>query len=246
MTVAFRSQLDCDVFGFPVYRSYAQTAASIAEAMNEAGDAGAKLLILRIGVGELSLVQKLMGDGFLLADTQCHFQIRLTERHVELANATLPARLAREGEEEALVDVARASFRGKPSHYRADPRLSPERCDELYAESLRMFYRGRNDRQKLLVVERDGVVAGVMVARFPEGQPAEGSFGAIHPSVKREAIAIYRSLVLRGMMLAWERGDFRVNISSSIQNLVVHKMLSRIGYEPAGYEYTLHYWFARS
>ncbi len=243
MTELHPSELDTRVFGFPVYRSYAQTAETLAHDMEEAEAGGGRLLIARLDVANVALMQKVLLDGFLLTDVQATFRMRLTEKHVALAEATLPARLAREGEEETLVEIARRSFEGKPSHYRSDARLDKDRCDELYAEAMRTFYRGRGERQKLLVVEREGSPVGVMVVRLPEEGAAEGSFGAIHPRARKEALAVYRSLVLRGMMLAWERRIVQGRVSTSIRNLVVHKVLARLGYEPTGYHYTLHYWF---
>jgi len=215
----------------------------MAREMADAEAGGCRLLIARLDVAKISFIQKLLADGFLLADVQAHFLARLTEKHIAIAATTLPARLAREGEEEVLVEIARRSFEGKPSHYRADARLDKRHCDELYAESMRLFYRQRGDRQRVLVVERDGVPVGTMVARLPDKGPIEGSFGAIHPGARKEAVAIYRALVLRGMMVGIDNGYAQGSVSSSIQNLVVHKMLARLGYEPAGYQYTLHYWF---
>jgi len=247
MNTREESPLDTAVFGFPVFRSNAETAEQIADDLDAAKSKGGKLFILRLSTDHIALAQRLIGDGFLLTDVLTHFRIRVTEALANEAEArALPCRFAQEGEEEQLVEVARRSFRGRPNHYRSDERLNPQRCDELYAESMRSFYRARSRQSEILVIEKGGRPVGVTVLRMPLQSDGEGAFAAVDPSERGgDGLKIYRSLVLRGIQLGYHRGFARALVASSSRNVVVHKVLVRTGYVPTGYEYTFHYWLNR-
>lgn len=200
---------------------------------------GVVLLIANCRSEERSTLQAMEREGFRLMDTIVCFERDLTKPLPPSGNVLV--RPLRSSEEEAVGAVAAEAFRGYVSHYHADPRLDPARCDEAYPDWVRRACRARSAENEVLVSESDGAIVGLLLLQ-PKG-PGEtiSPLAGVLPGTRRQGV-LY-SLAVRVLEWSVEKGAKRTYAMIQLTNTAMQRAIQRVGYEPSYAYHTFHRWF---
>jgi ribosomal protein S18 acetylase RimI-like enzyme len=234
------SPLDEERFGIRTARASDVLPETVPEVLEFCRENRVVLAACRCSVSEPLAAQELERAGFLLMDTLVYYARDLRRGEAAEEEEGSLVRPFRPGEEEAVRRVAADAFRGYVSHYHADPRLDPRKCDEVYPDwAFRTCVRGAADQ--VLVAESEGAVAGFASIRRNSPDEADVLLFAVDPAHQGRGIA--RALLLKTMEWCRSRRVSRLLYSTQITNQPAQKLLVRIGFEPAHAFYTFHKWF---
>lgn len=234
------SDTDRLAFGFPVARAYLNSLPDLRATLDFSHSHGVKLLVARVPTDEISLVQGLLSDDFLLTETQIYLTINLKK----LGPASpIPVREALPEELPYLRELTARTFSGSHSHYHADPRLERGACDQLYADWVERTFCDVGPRTKIGVVEDRSRIVGFGIVRQVTEKKWEAVLGGAVPDTGLNPAFVYRAIVLAGLGFARANGGIRCETATQIANRMVLTTLARLGWEPGRSFYTFHKWF---
>ncbi|MGD0237573.1 MAG: GNAT family N-acetyltransferase [Syntrophorhabdales bacterium] len=234
------SDVDSRHFRIRVARALVKPAA-LSDVVEYCRSHSVTLLIARCLVSDLEVAQALEHEGFSLMDTLLYYTANVLENPLPQVNAALPVRPLRNGEEEAVREVAREAFHGYLGHYHADQRLDPVKCDEAYASWVFNCCSSNNFADQVLVAEVDHRVAGFCSLRLNGPDEGEGLLFGVSPWARKRTV--YRSLLLQAMRWCFTQGASRMIISTQITNMLVQRMWANAGFHLTTAYYTFHKWF---
>lgn len=203
---------------------------------------GVRMITARVTAEDLPRIHALEADGFRLMDTLVYYAHRLEELP---APAPLPAgidiRSATIADTAAVVEVARAAFRGYLGHYHADPRLDDAAADAAYVEWAETSVTGQSVDRPVLIGLRDGQIRGFLTLRRNSDEEVEIVLNAVHPSAQRGGL--YSALIVRALHEARAMGAARMIVSTQITNAAVQRVWARKGFVFDHALHTFHKWF---
>jgi L-amino acid N-acyltransferase YncA len=228
------SQLDSDRFGISVARAPSVTVDTLPEIQQFCVEKGVRLLIASCSGTEIETAQALEDSGLRLMAIYLDYAIRTRERPHD---PTL--RLAGPEDADEVAAIAKGAFEGHQGHYHADPRLPNDLCNEVYADLARRCCTGEAADITVLA-EEDGRICGVSSTRITPPE-ARGVFAVVAPWAQGRGI--YDRLVLEGGTYCAEQNVSRGFAQVSIGNAASQRLLTRLGFRPAGSSLTFHGWF---
>lgn len=199
------------------------------------------LAIGRCSVGQPRAAQEMERAGFFLMDTLVYYVRNVDDSTTADEGRQALVRLFRPGEEGAVVRVAANAFRNYPSHYHADPRLDPRKCNEVYPSWALRTCVSSEAADQVLVAESEGALAGFASIRRNSPEEADVVLFAVDPAWHGRGIA--RSLLVRTLEWCRSKGVPRLLYSTQVTNQPAQTLLTRLGFEQARASYTFHKWF---
>jgi ribosomal protein S18 acetylase RimI-like enzyme len=236
----FVSDIDKERFGVKTARVIGLTGNNLSSILKFCRNEKVILLIARGDMTDLDAAQSMEKEGFLLMDTLVYYKFDFTKNNVPSDNGMAIVRPIRVEEEEAMISVARKSFRGYYGHYHADPRLDKSKCDEVYTDWARKAFASR-ESDNFLVGEVEGRIVGFGVLRINNPDEGEMFLGGIHPDFQGQGI--YHSFLCKGVQWCIANNVKGMVISTQLKNLPVQKVLIKFGFEIFKGYYTYHKWF---
>jgi GNAT superfamily N-acetyltransferase len=237
------SPLEEERFGVRTARVASFTAGAVPAIVDFCRRHDVRLLIARCSTSDLAAAQALEAQGGRLMDTLVYLARDLAAP-LPPAPATPLVRSLRPDDEPAVVAIARESFRGYVSHYHADPRLDPVKCDAAYVSWAERSCRSTAAAEDVLVAEDAGQVAGFLTLKWNSPEEGEGPLFAVSPRIQQRGVGA----ALMAAALRWfrDRGAARMVMSTQISNRSSQKVWVRLGFEPSRSDYTFHAWFDRA
>ncbi len=249
-TSVAESTTDSKILGYPVLRLTSDRLEEVEKAEKLALSTKAKLLVFRMPTNATRLLPRMAERGYLLCDTLVYYGCRVEEVAKLGGAARLAFRMAARTDLSALEDITERCFSAFPSHYRSDPKIDPRNQGALYREWVRSAFHGKDQGQELIVVEDKGKIVGcgVLVIRASKlcgaASPiGEATLAAIDPKIAKGQIGVYRALLQAGTQIVKDRGVKQAFTSTQIQNTLIQRLWTEVGWHPLGSFYTFHKWF---
>ena len=202
---------------------------------------GVDLLIANCRTTERRTIQRMEESGFRLMDAIVCFELDLTKPFPPPGSISI--RPANVGEEDRLAEVAVRAFQGYSSHYHADPRLDPARCEEAYPDWVRRSCRERGERSEVIVAEVEHEPVGFVLMRVQGERETISPLAAVLPEHRRGKV-IY-SLAVRVFEWSISKGAERTFAMIQLDNIPMQRAMLKMGFEPSYSYYTFHKWFDR-
>jgi GNAT superfamily N-acetyltransferase len=234
------SAIDQERFGIVTARDPLVTPATLNEALDFCRSNAVEMLIARCSTDDLSTAQRLEDAGGRLMDVLVYYTRVVVKGDLPENTCKCPIRSLREGDAEAVRDVATQTFKGYYGHYHADHRLDRKKCDEAYESWAYRSCTSRDPSTEVLVAD-DGAIAGFATLRLNDPREGEGVLFGVAP--RAQGAGIYRGFMVEGMRWCREQGAKRMVVSTQVTNLAVQKVWTRLGFEPDKSFYTFHVWF---
>jgi ribosomal protein S18 acetylase RimI-like enzyme len=227
------SELDSARFGYPIARANVTSVDDVRALVEHGREKRAAMIIIRVPADSWAAAQEIERVGGRLCDTLVYF-----DRSLEgpLPSASSAVRPADTDDIETIVDIAAAAFAGYGGHYHVDPRLDPAAADAGYVD----WARRSVNRDRVLVIEDEQVVAGFVTMRDDDARSAEIMLNAIHPDHQRRGL--YAALVGASLVASQDAGARRCFVSTQLWNTAVQRVWVRLGFEPATALHTFHLW----
>lgn len=191
----------------------------------------------RVPTSDLQTLQLLLKSGFFLVDTLVYYKTSTEKHSHEDTGAT--SCIEQKHLIDQVVDTAKLSFNGYPSHYAMDPRLNRDRAAEIYIDWAKRCCTDKEVATDVRVLLDNSKVAA-FVALKKYTSHGEVLLAAVLPSHQGRGMLqrLLRSTVAWGK----EMGISEVYYSTQIQNISAQKALTRQGWEISHSFYTLHCW----
>jgi acetyltransferase (GNAT) family protein len=231
---AILSSLDSQRFGINVARAENVTSESVPAVLSFFEQHDVELLIARCDAANLDVERALLGAGLTLLEAQIIYRGPLAPKV-----ATPGIREAVSEDRAGIADLARDGFRDLNTHYHADPRLSPDACQELYID---WTLRGLSGEAAdvVYVAEVDGRLAAFGMFM----QTGDGEMRYLLASVASwaQGRGLYLALLDRGMAWGSDRGANAVIGIVPHGNIPAHRNLIKAGLRPVSSSSTFHGW----
>jgi GNAT superfamily N-acetyltransferase len=226
------SDLDSARFGIPIARATLATPDDVDAMVDSARQQGTAMVIVRVPAEKSTVVQRIERHGGRLCDTLVHHARSLEQA---LPDVSPKVRPAKSGDIDAIGSIAAAAFAGYGGHYHTDPRLDRHAADAGYVD----WARRSLGRERVIVIEDDGVVTGFLAMRHDSGE-TDIVLNAVHPDHQRGGL--YSALVAASLTASRNAGSRRCTVSTQVWNVAVQKVWVRLGFEPTHAVHTFHLW----
>ncbi len=234
------SVLDEKRFGIRTARAYNVINENFDTIMEFCNSENVGLLIARCATENMSVVQRMEANGFLLMDTLVYYGRELKNESLPVHEGTGVVRPFVRGEEITIRKVAEKAFKNYHGHYHSDPRLPIPLCDETYADwAYQSCVGGLAD--EVLVAEYQGIIRGFLTLRLTKDNEGEGVLFGVAPDAQGSGVG--RSLMIGAMQWFYTKKARRMIISTQIINTSSQKVWARLGFEFIYGKYTFHKWF---
>jgi GNAT superfamily N-acetyltransferase len=235
------SQIDTERFGFITVRANIISTANLAEFDRFCYKNAVQLSIVRVDTSHLDVVQAMEVSGYRLMDTLIYYAFNYARKTIPDDSSTYLIRPIQPDDLEEVVAIATGSFKGYYGHYHADPRLSDDKCDEVYIDWASKSVSSRKIANEVLVVVDDNQLNGFATLRTNNAEEGEGVLFGVAPHAQGQGV--YQTMMIHGMKWCQEQGSSRMVVSTQITNIAVQKVWARLGFEMDHSYYTLHKWF---
>lgn len=235
------SEWDSNHFGFKVAKADITSLAEILPALKFCSKEKVKLLICRCDASHISHVHLLEKQGLRLMDTLVRYHLNLADVQLTPVSGSVTIRPYQKEDIESIAGIAETAFTGYFSHFHSDPKLDAAKCDALYIQWATNSCYDKSVAQEVLVAETDGEMAGFITIEMIGPKVGDLALSAVHP--KAQGKGIYRKLIISGVNWCKSEGLDRVETGTQVNNHVVQKVWSDLGFRLSGSFYTLHGWF---
>lgn len=234
------SRIDGERFGIRVARAEL-VVATLEDGLEFCRTNAIELLVGRCRSDQIDAAQAMERHGFLLMDTVLHYDLALRDARTLRESALVTTRNMIEGETEAVVDVARDTFRHYHGHYHADERLDPDDAVDVYTSWARRSCTDRKVCDLVLVAELAGRIVGFLTMKRVDDSSAELPLAGVAADCQgRRVHATLHNAMVRHCSA---QGLTRLIGSTQASNLAMQKNMLRAGWLPTHAEYTFHKWF---
>lgn len=187
--------------------------------------------------GDSTTLRVAAREGFDLVDLRVTL-MAASGRQRQTGRDAFPVRPARDGDVQALQQIARVSHRD--SRFYRDGRFAHARCDDLFATWIEKSCKGYADA--VLVADIDGRPVGYATGHLAAPDQATIGLLGIDPAARRRGCghALVRAL------LDWfgDRGVAQVGVVTQGCNAQALSFYQRSGFEVSSIEIWYHRWFA--
>jgi RimJ/RimL family protein N-acetyltransferase len=238
-TSKYHSILDTERFGYNIAKinSFEEP---ILNTINELKDNNYKLILSKVNSNDISLINELEQNGFLLKDIQITYYFELSDpidfnpsEGVKIRNAELSDR-------EALYEIAMKSF-GNYGHYSADEKLDVLKCKGIYGDWIIRSY-DKQVADNILVADINGEIVGFLSHKIYTNKfkYAAGGLGAVDPKYRNKDIS--KAITISGLNWALANNCKWVEHNVLITNYPVIRSLSKLGFKISNSFVTFHKW----
>lgn len=233
---------DREKFGIISARAEDISEENLAEVFDFCRREKVEFLIARCRADEFRAAQALARKGGVLADTLVVYLRNLVRTPIPEVSGRCAVRKIREGEEEKVRTVAEEAFRDYGGHYLADERLPGAESGEIYSSWAGRFLRDRSKSREVIVAEKNGEIIGFNLVRMNGPEEGEGILEGVSPRAGRRSL-VQRDMAIGAMNWARKRNAIRMLASIALTNIVMQKIIIRLGFEPYRSYHTFHLWF---
>jgi hypothetical protein len=227
-------------FGIRVARVGWMTEEMLTQALDFCRQDRVSLLISKCMASERATFQAMERAGFVMMETMLCLEADLT-KPIPADPGSALVRPVRTDDEDEIARVAEAAFRGYVSHYHADSRLDPSKCNEIYVDWAQRACRSRGEGDEVLMAESQGSAVGYFICVLNSAEEADVAVAAVIPD--RRGGGAYASLVVHSMNWGAAKGAKRITGLVQVTNLAVQKTPLRLGWFPSYAYHTFHKWF---
>jgi ribosomal protein S18 acetylase RimI-like enzyme len=201
------------------------------------------LLFVRVPMNDMLTLMALEKQGAILTDVLVTFFNDLKDlHHPNMKMNGVEVKESSKEDEDVLVEISRKMF--KYDHFHADPFLSTQLSDELYAKWMRNSLCGLAD--KVLVARENQEIVGFITCKI-ENLTQKCKFGTIDLiGVKHENRGKGIGSLLVTEALGWFRGIVpSVYVGTQVRNFNAMWLYSKLNFRPVYSEATMHLWISR-
>ena len=234
------SPLDENRFGVRTARAMNLTAHLLPQVMDFCHQHEVQFLITRCSTKDLSAVQAMQRNGFLLMDTMVYFRYDLMCTAVP-ERRDVDIRFVQGDDTEIVSRIASQAFHEYDGHYHADPRLNRSSCDDLYVDWALRSCTQKDLADEVLVAKLDDEVVGFLTIKLLKNQEADGRLFAVLPQAHGRGIG--QALLIEALHWSKLHGLNAMVISTQITNIASQISQVRVGFYPHESFYTFHKWF---
>lgn len=235
----FHSELDSARFGYNVAKinNFDYPANEIISILRKNNY---KLIISKINANDISLINQLEEEGFLLKDIQVTYKYELSETYFFSLAADTTVREALLSDKDMLYQIAMESFDGY-GHYAADTKIDIKHCKKIYGDWIIRSY-DNNIADNIIVAEINGEIAGFLSHKIHTDQYryAVGGIGAVMPKYRNRDI--FRAITISGINWALSKNCNWVEHNVLVTNPPVMRSFAKLGFKPANSSITFHKW----
>lgn len=239
ITSKFHSLLDTERFGYNIAKinSFEGPVKNI---INELKDSNYKLILSKVNANDITLINELEQNGFMLKDIQVTYQFDLSEPIIFNLNEGIKIRNAELSDKEALYEIAMKSFENY-GHYSADEKLDELKCKEIYGDwIIRSFDKQVADN--ILVADINGQIAGFLSHKIyiNKFKYAVGGIGAVDAKYRNKDI--FKAITISGLNWALTNNCKWVEHNVLVTNYPVNRSFSKLGFKTSNSFITFHKW----
>jgi GNAT superfamily N-acetyltransferase len=236
------SEWDTVHFGIQVYKTEIESASQENVIPDFRHQDGIGLLICRCNTSYVSQIHALEKSGFELMGTLVKYSAEIDKLPNTRSNQTgTLVRSFQKDDISFIADIAGNSFKGYSDHFHSDPRLDPEKCDDLYREWAVNSCSDKNLADKVIVAELSDNVAGFVTIKRKNADTGDFVLAGVREDTRGKGI--YQRLIAAGIDWCRENGLNRVESSTQINNYTVQKVWSHLGLRMDASVYIFHKWF---
>lgn len=200
----------------------------------------------RVDVADQRTLALLQARGFRLVDTLVTYTVPPKKRPAARVRTVGRIRDFRQDDAEAVVDIARAAYRGYRGRFQRDPHIPADRAEAFYEHWARACTTGQM-ADTFFVAESEGRLLGFLAGRLR--QPAStiggaplvgGGLGACRP----DSFGAYAGLIHAGVVWGYEHGGL-AECQTQNHNFPVIRIYEAIGARYVRAEYTLQAWIGQ-
>jgi hypothetical protein len=246
---------DSGFFGVPMARidyllRSTESDARLAGAVVDAGEElcraeGIQHVSARLDVGDTLAIGVLEDRGFRLMDALVTYTYHPKREPPPSLREMGVLREFRPEDGDALVEIARESYRGFRGRFHLDPHLSDERGDEMYVEWARQCVRGRMADRIFVTEDVTGRLMGFLAFRRREPVSSVGGveiYGGGLGACRRDAPGAYMGLIRAGTVWAHGRGAL-AECQTQNYNFPTVRVYEAVGARYVRADYTFHAWY---
>lgn len=199
-----------------------------------------QLLTLRCDVRSVAMAQLVEHAGFRLMDTLVYTALDLPRFSEASPAAAIRISMASPEDAHEIGVLSHAAFADYVSHYHADPLLPKALVADAYREWAERLCRRSGGEQPVLVA-RDALGITGFAALSPTTETdVDCELCAVIPRAQGQGI--FRALIGASVGWARDRGIARLTYSTQIQNAVVLRALTTMGFRYVRAVHTFHKW----
>lgn len=232
-------------------------AESVTAATQQAKQLGLKQLMARAHPSEMEKIHALQSAGFHLVDTLITLEVDLRKnppKERENSRFILPPTLtinkATENDIPRLEALAEDAFADSTiwlDRFHADPKISKEKANALYAQWVRNSVAPKSSSTSMadctFMAEVSGTLAGFLTCVLDsKADHGKVSLNAVHKFYRSRGI--YGAMIFKALTWFLENNRPVISVRTSIFSHAVQKAWIRIGAVPTDVEHTFHWWAA--
>jgi hypothetical protein len=238
-TLKYHSVLDTERFGYNIAKINSFNG-SVKNIISELKNNNYKLILSKVNANDITLINELESNGFMLKDIQLTYQFELIEPIIFTPSNDVKIRNAELSDKEALYEIAMKSFENY-GHYAADEKLDAIKCKEIYGDWIIRSY-DKKIADNILVADINGQIAGFLSHKIyaDNFKYAAGGIGAV--DLKYRSKDIFKAITISGLNWALANNCKWVEHNVLITNYPVNRSFSKLGFKISNSFITFHKW----
>lgn len=235
------SEIDTNRFGVKTAKAMLNGESIIVDLMQWCSKQNVDFLIVRCETKNISKVQELEANGFILCDTLVVYEN--TSLSVSKTNlfSGYSIRVATVDDAVVVEQVASLAFKNFFGHYHTDRNLSSADVDQVYASWARNSCLDKKVAEEVFLVCKKDICVGFLTLKKTDADSAEIVLNAVLP--EHQGLGLYASLISHAKIWCISNHISNLSVSTQINNLAPQKVWVRHGFEPSMSFYTFHKWF---
>jgi GNAT superfamily N-acetyltransferase len=203
----------------------------IPQLLKEAEKEGINHLSIRAEASQISLIQALEKQGFIVVDALVTFG-RTTSHHVTESAHSFTIRFAEPRDKEVISELGGRAFRVDRFHN--DPEIAPSKADEIYREWSRNSVEGRA-ADAVVIAEDSRRLLGFVTCRLitdtlePLGSPV-GVIPLVATDEQHRRAGVARAMTLRAINWFHEQGAEICEVGTQLANIPACRLYESCGF----------------
>lgn len=236
------SQWDTEHFGLRVGKSFIGQDTKFQDVIEESAENKIDLLVCRCRADDTQNTWQMGRYGFELMGTTVTYSAYSNDLAIPTVPVDICIRSITEDEVRYVTDIASESFDTYPGHFHADPRINPDKCEDLYRKWAFNSCHDKKVADYVLVAEIGKCIAGFLTIKKAEGVTGSLVLAGVSHSHRRRGV--YKSLLSGGVRWCESQGLKKIESSTQITNYPVQKAWANMGLRMENSVYIFHKWFS--
>lgn len=199
---------------------------------------------IKINVDDWTMIKTLQEMGFMLMDTLVDYSIDLRKAEIQDFKTDFKIRYMEEGDVDDLIALCKQIYSGyKYDRFHRELLFEGEKSNNLYVEWIKnQIHR---DAEEITIAEMDGEIVGFSTLQFYKriNKEIALSFADIAitgVSQRSRGRNIYPAMTLNHVPYAKERNIDFIKTTTHVNNIAVHRALTKVGFKPSHVRHTFH------